>query len=111
MALDDRMIKTADVIREYFGKPVQINTWASGGDRRWSGLRDQSCTIGADISQHRYGRALDMIVCGIPAEEIRAEIIANQECFKYITRMEDGVSWLHIDCAPINHAGVYLFRQ
>lgn len=37
--MDWRMLWTADAIREYFNKPVIINNWHTGGNRRWSGIR------------------------------------------------------------------------
>lgn len=110
LVMDDRILRATDAIRGYFGRRVTINNWQWGGDRQYSGFRDAGCRIGAAYSQHRFGRAVDLLVDGVPAAEVRAEIMANQECFPGITRMEDGVSWVHIDCAPIEHNGIYLFK-
>jgi len=110
LAMDDRILRAADAIRGYFGRRVTVNNWQWGGDRQFSGFRDTKCPIGTAYSQHRFGRAVDMIIDSIPAGEVRAEIVANPECFPGITRMEDGVSWVHIDCAPIEHDGIYLFK-
>ena len=117
MLFDDRILRSADAIRDYFGKPVTINNWASGGNRRYSGYRSDGDiasmrrlgTHCAKMSQHRFGRALDLIVGDIPAEEVRSAIIADRALFPGITRMEGGVDWVHIDCAPIAGDGIVIF--
>jgi hypothetical protein len=77
-----------------------INNWLNGGDFQWSGLRTVDCKIGAKRSIHRLAKAFD-IKCKIPAEEMRQEILKNQDhdAFQYINRIEADVSWLHVDRA------------
>jgi hypothetical protein len=110
LVMDNRMLITADTIREYFGKPVTINDWVFGGERVLSGFRAAGCKIGAAYSQHKFGRAFDIIIKEIPAEVARKEILSNRDVFKYITAMESGVSWLHVDCRPITD-GIVLFND
>ena len=111
--MDVRILKSADGIREYFNKPVTINNWAWGGPREWSGIRLPHSPYYSKYSQHSYGRALDLLVQGVPAEEVRQEILHHpwNKAFKYITRMEDSVGWIHIDCKHHDkkHDGIYLF--
>jgi len=97
IVMDARMLYTADCLREHFGKPITINNWHKSGKFSQRGFRDNS-SVGATYSQHRYGRALDMDIKGVTAEEARIEIVKNRNKFKYITTLESDVSWLHADC-------------
>lgn len=58
--MDDRILITCDRLRAYLGIPVIINTWHRGGVYKESGLRASTSATGADISQHKYGRACDL---------------------------------------------------
>jgi uncharacterized protein YcbK (DUF882 family) len=100
--MDWRMLWTADMIREYFDKPMTINNWHTGGNRKWSGIRYENCANYTPYSQHSYGRAIDFLIKGMESADVRKEIMNNpdEEAFKYITCIEDfdGMSWVHIDC-------------
>ena len=96
---DDRALWTFDQIRNVYGT-ITINNWCyEGGDLQYSGYRPHTCGIGAEWSQHKFGRAGDLHPEEYTAEEIRQDIIDNptQEEFKYITCIELDISWLHID--------------
>jgi len=112
--MDARIVITADKIREYFGSKMTINNWMWGGDRQWSGLRTVESPYYSTYSQHSFGRAIDFLITGISAEEIRAAIIKKpwHDAFKYITSMEDGVSWVHADTRAYdkNKNGIFLFK-
>jgi len=97
--LDERLLWTADKIREKFNKPCIVNTWYFGGKSFYRGYRPPECKIGAANSAHKHGRALDLIVVGISAKQIRNEIRRNQGChsFRFIRRIEKNVDWLHFD--------------
>jgi len=99
---DPRLLWTIDAIRDYFGKAMTINNWSSGGSLQFRGFRPEKCTVGASFSQHKFGRAVDFNISGIPENEIR-KLIATKRLpqFKYITRIEDydGMNWVHIDVA------------
>lgn len=115
--LDVRTLITADTIREFFAVPVIINDWywqkRKGVPRRkWltqRGYRPPKSCIGARYSQHRFGRAIDCTLVGITATAARDIIVNHPSEFPYITRVEDNVSWLHVDCANVFHRGIYLF--
>ncbi len=101
--LDDRALITIDQLREDYG-PAVINNWSFwkpnkwyGDIRKWSGLRIKGCPYGSQFSQHRYGRAFDMLFKNATAEDVRSGILANPENYPYITSLELGVSWLHFD--------------
>ena len=98
-ALDWRVLWTADRLRERYGKMI-ANTWLWGGDHKERGLRDPMTSTGAAWSQHKFGRALDLVPVETTAEEIREDIRAETAypyAFKYITCIETGVPWLHFD--------------
>ncbi|MFW1503910.1 hypothetical protein ACEWBU_23935, partial [Vibrio parahaemolyticus] len=43
------------------------------------------------------GQAVDLISNHYTAQELRDLIIKHKDRFPYLTRMEEGVSWLHLD--------------
>jgi len=105
--MDARILYTADRIRERYSSAVYINTYllkTQIGYFNFCGYRPRSCTIGAVHSEHRHGRALDLHILNIDAETIRKDILSDpfHEDFKYITTIEAGVNWLHIDCRNID---------
>ena len=100
--MDPRILETADAIRERYG-PTTINNWHSHGSRQWSGLRIEGCSYGTAKSQHRFGKAIDCLVSGMTAEEIRQDILKNPLWFPHIRGIELGVSWLHVDCRDGDH--------
>ena len=98
----DRGIKfSMQSIRRRYGCSFVMNDWIWGGRNHLRGWRPMDCETGAFVGQHKFGRAADSKpVSEITVEEIRKDILANpdHEDFKYITRIEMNVSWLHIDC-------------
>lgn len=97
--MDSRILETADVLKEEFPEgTIIINNWVWGGDRNWSGLRTTDSPYYRPYSQHSFGRALDMIFSAYTAEEVRKYIQLHPEKFPYVTAMELGTSWVHIDC-------------
>lgn len=103
---DERVLYSADRIRKRYGKMI-ANTWYLGGRHQYRGWRPARCTIGAVYSQHRFGRAIDLVPVEVTAEAIRQDI-KNGENFRYITSIEDGVLWLHFDVR--NYKGLLVLR-
>lgn len=96
--MDEKLLITMDIIRgEIVKAPLICNTWYQDGNRRNSGLRVQNCTVGATNSQHKLGKAADLLCPKYTAEEMRQMIRDNEHLLPYPIRIEDGVSWLHID--------------
>ena len=100
--IDPRIVALAQFMRERLAKPCTINNWSFGGKFKHSGFRPPKCTVGATLSQHRFGRAIDLKVKGMTADEVREEIIGNFDIYKKagLTTIEDGAyapSWCHID--------------
>ena len=96
---DDRVLRASDIIRDLYG-PMEVNNWYGGGIRQYSGYRPTDCEEGADFSQHKFGRAVDLHLVLRPEKviEIRYRIIHKEICAGLITRIEENVPWLHIDC-------------
>lgn len=100
--VDPRLVTLAQFIRDRLGKPCTINNWHGGGKFQFSGFRPCSCKTGATLSQHRFGRAIDLKVKGMLADEVRNDIIGNFDIYRKagLTTIEDGEyapSWCHID--------------
>ncbi len=109
LVMDYRILKTADTLRDTFGK-ITINNWVFGGQRRYSGFRHATCVIGAVWSQHRFGRGIDALTEKCTPDEARKEILAHPDHFPYITVMEDKVEWLHVDCRAIAGSNIILIQ-
>lgn len=113
-------LETLLVLREYIiQKPFIINNWKSGGSYSQRGLRCNICAIPKEktnlekvyMSAHCTGEAYDITVQGMSAEEAHQLIIKNKDNLPYPIRLEDGVSWLHVDTYDMgNGKKITLFR-
>lgn len=113
-AFDADLLISLDNMRERFG-PLIVNTWHNGGNRQNSGLRFADTSVGAVISQHKFGRAIDFISNKVTPAEIYEDLVSvggRKPGFKYLnheytepwhrlSRLEyyDGMTWTHIDTA------------
>ena len=106
MFLDEKLVETLNVIREkILCVPMTVNDWHNGGGFTQRGFRCNVCELVKSktdigrmyLSAHTQGKAVDCSVSGMTAEESRRKIIAMQHLLPYPIRLEDGVSWLHID--------------
>ena len=113
--IDDRIIKVAQYFRDKYNLPITINDWHTGGNRQYSGFRPPDCEIGAELSQHRAGRACDLKFLGqddISIDDIRENIRANQKEFYDIglRAVEEGTdTWLHLSVQNTNLKDEILF--
>lgn len=94
---DHKLLETIDVVRDIIGLPLICNTWFIDGNRRNSGFRTQQCEVGVSQSQHKLGKAVDLVCHKMSAEEMRQKIDANKDKLPYQIRIEKDVNWLHID--------------
>lgn len=104
--MDINLLVTLDALRDCYG-PMVVNDWAFGGEREWSGLRTSKSPYGAEYSQHRFGRAADIIFHNHTAEEVRQDILADPRRFPMIMSVELGTSWLHIDTRNCRRVKTY----
>lgn len=105
---------TANRLRKRYGS-MTMNDWkwrTDSNKNQYRGYRPLDCTIGAKFSQHKVGNALDAKFKYIHVDQIRADIYLDpwHEDFKYITCVEDGVSWLHVDCRTHSKRDVGILR-
>ena len=114
MIFDPFLLIAADSLRARYGAMI-VNDWHNGGWFEFSGWRPPGCEVGADLSMHRFGKALDLKPAHITAERIRRDMKKNPDdsTFKYIVRVEDNKSWLHIDRANtmnMDNDGIIFFN-
>lgn len=123
MLFDNRMLYTIDRMRDVYGS-CTINNWLWHGNLDYCGFRPINIDVQTEkssldinnfsLSQHCFGRAFDLHFSRYTAQQVNSDIVKNlwAEEFKYITRIEERVSWNHIDCG--NHdkenLGIYVFR-
>ena len=83
------------------------------------GLRCNLCQINSDYSKkgqlntmpHTVGAGFDLTITGLTAAQARQKIIANADKLPYPVRLEDDVTWLHIDVLDLmNNQKVTLFK-
>lgn len=81
---------------------MTINNWHTGGPFKERGYRTPNSEVGGRLSQHRRGAAIDFNIKGIPPDEIRNRILADQKTFiaQGLTTLEDedfAITWVHAD--------------
>lgn len=101
--------------RDILRRPMYCNHYSAGTTQR--GLRCNMCELVKDktslyLSAHIQGKAGDFTVVGMTADEARKKIVEFQHMLPCPIRMEDGVSWLHIDVRPNDNSNalVTFFR-
>jgi uncharacterized protein YcbK (DUF882 family) len=93
---DERLLKTADKLREKFGITF-VNDWHRNGKFSNRGFRSKNCKIGSKYSQHKFGRAIDCHFRKISTRKARKYILKNQNKFSEIKGIEMKTNWLHFD--------------
>ena len=107
--IDPKIIQIAQFFRDRYNLPITINDWHNDGLRKYSGFRQPHEDIGATLSQHRFGRAIDMKWLNqgkLTIDMIRDDIKQHQLVFMTVgvTTVEEGTeTWLHADC---RHTGL-----
>lgn len=107
------------VRRDILKVPMVCNNWAKGGNYTQRGYRCNICQIPRDktiagklyASPHCNGEAGDFTIAGMSAKEARNKIIGNKDLLPVNIRLEDDVSWIHLDTYDsMNGQKVYLFK-
>lgn len=98
---DENLLLGLDWIADRYSPKdgVTINDWYWGGEFSQSGLRTTKSEYYSSTSMHSVGMAADMKFKNITAEEIR-EDLRQLKYAPLITRVENKVSWLHVDTKP-----------
>lgn len=98
--LDPRLPVLVQKIRDLIDKSIIINNWNTGGQNNYCGFRQRKCEVGAENSQHRFGRAADLHIEGIQPTEVRQFIRDYYSVLNPLglTTIEmDTPTWTHID--------------
>ena len=104
--IDYKVAQIAQRLRDRLGIPLYINTWyMSGGSFGFSGFRPPGCQVGANKSQHKFGRAIDIKTVDnrqSGADMIRDEIQSHYKTYKdlgltTIEHRDFAPSWCHLD--------------
>lgn len=113
--IDNRLFKLMQFIRERFGKVITINDWHKGGQLKYRGFRPPDIDVGAKLSQHRFGRAVDFNVQDVSPRDVNKEIENNFTLYaKFgLTTIEDGEftkNWTHIDIRNTNQTNLLIVK-
>ena len=113
MFLSTQILHTLLVLRtEILNKPLIINHDSA----RQRGMRCNLCSMVknknvAYESAHCNGMGFDITVVGMTAEDARTEIKKYAGKLPYPVRLEEDVTWLHIDCYdPCNDKFINTFK-
>lgn len=95
---DERILITAQNLRIRYGK-MMCNDWKWGGKWKYRGWRPWNTLTGATFSQHKWGRALDLVPTEEDVNKIRQDILNDpyHPDFEHITCLEMNINWLHFD--------------
>jgi len=107
----ENLIDAIDSVKKEFNLgTMTINNYEWGGSRNWSGLRTIASPYYSPTSQHSIFNATDSIFNSYTANEIRKYILANPHKFPKIRRLENNVSWLHLDIKDTGTTNIVTFN-
>lgn len=112
---DERLLKTADWIRNTLGIPLVCNNWKAGGERSYCGARTKASKQFKPGSFHsvrpdRKVMAMDVISDRMTGQEMRDHILENYQDLPFPIRIEENVSWLHFDVNAVEGYKIYFFH-
>lgn len=113
--LDYRLLYALLIVREGLGKPIRVNH-AGKWQRGFRSIVQQIVKnyFYKDklyVSAHMLGKAVDFDVEGMTAQEVRDWIVDNSKLFPFKIRLEDKVTWVHMDVIyELKNSWVYLFQ-
>ena len=111
-------IQVSKFLRFRYGV-AYCNNYYNGGYYKYRGTRLHDCDIGAKLSLHKRLSALDLVFKYTTAEEVREDIkkiesrnSSIESVFKRIgiCRIEDGVSWIHVDSLSNGTNKIHFFN-
>ena len=113
--VDERIIFLAQFLRDHFACPIIINDWVRGGTFHFRGYRSPEAATGAALSQHKFGRAIDINVSGISPQLVYAEIKKMEGVFKTaglsaMEHFEDTPTWTHLDIRQTNLKSILIIK-
>lgn len=110
---DEKLLITIDWLREELGLKITINDWFWGGKYSQRGYRCNLEPLVLDKTKQEkiyctahIGQGVDFDVEDMTSGGFRIWIEYNKDRLPYPIRIEDGVSWNHID---IRNTGVKVY--
>jgi hypothetical protein len=115
--VDVRLFIFLETLRKRMKTEMVINTWHYKEENlialnnkfatnynienrlQYRGFREPACTEGTELSQHRFGRAIDFDCIGLEAETVRKELENNFSIYRLygLSAIETNISWVHAD--------------
>jgi hypothetical protein len=107
--LDPKILTVIDTLRDRYG-PIVINDWGWGGNLRNCGLRLPDGSVGAYMSMHKLGGAVDVHFKSVGMREVFEDIMSNELHWytRGLRRIENLVhtpTWMHLDSANTPEVG------
>lgn len=98
LMFDENLLYVIDRLRDDYGA-MNCNTWLWGGRSHLRGFRPFNVKdTGAKLSQHKFGRGVDLIPKYIHPDKIREDIRNRKRSYmEKIKAIETNIDWLHID--------------
>jgi hypothetical protein len=101
--LDPRLIQALEWLRTKTGWRLKANDWHTGGHFQNRGFRLPDSTVGATLSQHKFGRAVDLSSIDATTKQLYDVILENQSealanNLTTIEAIEATPTWVHISC-------------
>lgn len=110
--IEPRLLVVADALREKFG-PLTVNNWHLGGSYTQSGLRDPVTGIGARLSQHKRGAAIDAKFRDAAPRKVFDYLLEHADEWPLLTVLEDvehTPTWIHIDVRAADWKGIRVVK-
>lgn len=112
--LDTEALRVLLILRR---EVLRVPLVCNAGQHSQRGLRCNLCELVKSktlngslyLSQHVLGRAFDLTAKTMTAEQMRKTIEANADKFPVPIRVEDDVTWLHVDVLD-NGGGKQVYR-
>lgn len=113
--IDYRIVNIMQYLRTKIGKSITVNNWHVSGSYKESGLRAFDTPTGGKLSQHKFGRAVDLKVEGLFPFEVLEFIQKRYRDFSALglTAVEDTAytpMWLHLDCRNWNDTILHIVK-
>jgi hypothetical protein len=115
--LDVRLSITLEAIRMRLNKAIYVNDYSVHGKFTQRGFRCVQCQLMTDVYKsgelftdpHALGKAIDFDVQGMVASEVREYLLKNKNLWPYPFRLENSVSWCHLDLYNNNYNDKVIF--
>jgi len=93
--VDKRIVDIVQFVRTKTNKVVVINNWHKGGTYSFRGWRPKNCKIGAKLSTHKTGKAVDFDIVGMTDKEVKDFVIKHQKELYDLGTIKEGEKIKH----------------